>query len=190
MMSKLDFLTESLKNMKRIGTITQSSPYLARKMSSFIKKSDRVIVEYGAGDGAITRYILEQMHPEAILLSFEINETLHNNLSKIEDPRLFPICDGAQNLPRYLQEQGLSKADIIISGLPFLVLPEELMHDILATTKRTLREDGSFVQFHYATKLKKLYQSTFGNLESHFVLINTPPAFVYRCIKQSLHKAK
>lgn len=182
-MTKLDFLIVSLKNFKKTGTITQSSTSLAKKMASFISEDDRVIVELGGGDGAVTRHLLNNMHKDAILLTFEVNENLFDKLTKIEDSRFFPICDGAENLEKHLLIHQKAEVDTVISGLPFIVLPTKLTMEILDVCKKKLKTNGIFVQFHYATKLKKLYKSIFKNIETHFIVLNAPPAFVFKCIK-------
>ena len=64
-MNHLDFLREGLRNIKTVGTITRSSKALCKKMTEPVNfDKARIIVEYGAGDGVITKHILSQMHKE------------------------------------------------------------------------------------------------------------------------------
>jgi phospholipid N-methyltransferase len=183
--SKFDFLIEAVKNWKQAGAITQSGPNLCKAMVEHIdSNNDKVIVEYGAGDGVITKYILEQMPKDGILLSFEINDQLFQKLNEIDDDRLITVFDSAENLPTYLKKYGVEQIDTIISGIPFVVLPTELTVNILTISKKFLKANGIFVQFHYSKILKDLYKAIFGNYDTKMVLINTPPAFVFKCIKE------
>lgn len=184
--NKLDFFIESLKTIKKSGTITQSGPALCKVMTNHIQPDHKVIVEIGAGDGAITKYILKRMPKDAILLSFEINDTHHKKLLEIKDPRFHPILDSAEMIEKYLKIHGYNKADTIISSLPFRVLPTELTLTILSKCKRFLKDGGLFLQFHYSGKLKKLYKATFHEVSTQFVLLNAPPAIVFSCKKKAI----
>jgi phosphatidylethanolamine/phosphatidyl-N-methylethanolamine N-methyltransferase len=180
---KFEFLVEAVKNWKQSGAITQSGPNLCKAMVEHIDSSHKVIVEFGAGDGVITQYILDRMAPDAMLLSFEINESLFQKLDEINDPRLKSIFDSAENLQEHLDEHNIKLVDTVISGIPFVVLPTELTFKILTMAKDVLKPGGLFVQFHYSKILKDLYQTIFGNYDTKIILMNTPPAFVFTCEK-------
>ena len=178
---KLDFFLESIRTLKKSGTVTQSSKALCHAMTSHITEDHKVIVEIGAGDGAITTYILDKMAKDAVLYSFEINEAHFRKLQHIQDERLVPIFDSAANIKKHLTDKGHQKADTIISALPFLVMPTEVTLQIISACHKCLLSKSLFVQFHYSKKLKKLYKSTFKHVQTEFVLLNAPPAFVFRC---------
>ncbi len=183
--SKFEFLVEAVKNWKQSGAITQSGPNLCKAMVEHIDPlNDKIIIELGAGDGVITRHILDRMAPDARLFSFEINESLYQKLIEINDPRLIAIYDSAENLKEYLEEYKITEVDTIISGIPFVVLPTELTFSILTMSKEILKLGGFFVQFHYSKILKDLYQTIFGNYDTKVVLMNTPPAIVFTCEKK------
>ena len=181
-MDRISFLKESIKNFKSIGSITQSGEALCRRMSSHINYSDRVIVELGAGDGVITKHLLDNMHKDAILLCFEINDNYATKLAQIGDDRLNVIVDSAENLKFHLERFGFEKADIIISSIPFLVFSDDLRDSILNICKSCLHQNGRFVQFHYTLTMRNLYKSIFGKIQMSFVLLNAPPAYVYSCL--------
>lgn len=168
-----------------MGTVIRSGPSMCRKMTEFIEpQKDKIIVELGAGDGVITSYILDVMEADATLFVFEINADLCKVVSKIQDKRMILINDGAQNLQKYLDEYQITQVDMIISAIPFLVLPEELTQEILLLCKEKLKANGVFVQMHYAKTIQKLYKSIFGNVESFFVPLNIPPGYVFKCINK------
>jgi len=183
-MSRLKFFLEALKNFREVGTVTRSGNSLSKKMASFITKEDKYILELGAGDGAITKRILENMHPEGILLSFEINPNMFNQLKNIEDSRFFPINDSAENMELYMQKHKIEAFDSIASAIPYIVLPESLALKILNLCKKNLKTGKSYMQVHYAKTKVDLYKGVFGNLETYFVLFNIPPAYAFRSIKK------
>lgn len=180
-LKKLDFLIESIKTIKKSGTLTQSSTQLCKAMTSDINHNHKVIVEIGAGDGAITKHILSKMSKNARVFSFEINEAHFEKLLEFNDERLIPILDSAENIQLHLESYGYDKADIIISSLPFMVLSTELTFKILEKCHQSINKGSLFIQFHYSNGLKKLYKSTFNKVETEFVLLNAPPAIVFRC---------
>ena len=181
-MSRFKFLIEAIKNFREVGTITRSGKALSEKITSFITKEDKYVLELGAGDGVITRSILEKMHPDGKLLAFEINPNMFAILSKIEDPRFFPINDSAENMEKYMKEYKIDIFDSVVSAIPYIVLPEELAMKILGLCKKNLKKGNNYMQVRYAKTLASLYKSVFGNLETHFVLFNVPPAYAFRCI--------
>jgi phospholipid N-methyltransferase len=183
-LNKFEYLIESIKNWKNSGTITQSGPSLCKKMVEHIDSKTKYIAEYGAGDGVITKYILDKMPSDGLLLAFEINENLYELLCKINDPRLKPIYDSAEKIEEYCRMYEIENLDTIVSGIPFVVLPTELTIEILESSKKALKKKGLFVQFHYSKILKGIYQTIFQNFTTEYVLLNTPPAFVFRCEKQ------
>ena len=184
-MKKVKFLVHSLKNFQEMGTVIRSGSAMCRKMSQFIHKTDDlIIVELGAGDGAITSYILEAMSPNAKLFVFEINPELCEVIAKIDDHRVILINDGAQNMQFYMDKHNITEVDTIISAIPFLVLPDDLTQDILLLSKKLLKKGGMFIQMHYVQSIKKMYKTIFGNVETYFVPLNIPPGYVFRCEKE------
>ncbi len=182
-MNKIEFLREGLKNLKTVGTVAPSSKYLCQGMLRSVDFSKaNTIVELGPGDGVITEYILRAMRPEAKLFSFEVNEAFCELLqTKIIDSRFHLVQDSAVYMEKYLTENQQEKADYIISALPFSMLPEALMMEVLQESKKVLRPGGLFIQYHYSLFLKKIYQEVFKNVAIDFVALNIPPAFVFKC---------
>ena len=183
-MSKLKFFIEGLKNFREVGTVTRSSPALAKKMVSFIDGNEALtIVELGAGDGVVTRYILDKMSPNSKLVSIELNKKLFKLLAEIDDPRLIPVCGNVKNLESILTDLGIEEIDVLLSAIPFIVMPKKEAESIVTTCKNLLKKGGYYIQVHYAKSLKKFYERIFGNISVHFVAMNVPPAYSFVCIK-------
>jgi len=175
---------QAIKNFRQVGTVTRSGKALSEKIASFITKEDKHVLELGAGDGAITRRILDQMPADGKLLCFEINPKMYATLLEINDRRFHPINDSAEHMEEYMAEHGIEIFDAIVSAIPYIVLPEELALKILNLCKNNLKIGKNYMQVHYAKSLTSLYEGVFGNLETHFVLMNVPPAYAFRCVRQ------
>ncbi len=178
-MKKIEFFKEGLKNLKAVGAFIPTSKYASQAMIKHIDFQEaKIIVEYGAGDGVITKHILKAMRPDAKLLAFEINPVFCEQLRAIEDDRLVVIEDSAEKLGEYLAQYGATKTDFILSALPLVSLPKELGKRILDTSWEYLAWGGNYIQINYSTMAKKLYKHTFGNVDVDFVPRNMPPAFI------------
>ncbi len=174
-----NFFSESLKNIKTVGTLTRSSKFVCRKMVSQVDFSTaRTIVELGAGDGVITKHILAAMAPDARLLSFEVLPKMCELLRRIKDDRLTIVQDSAEYLGKHLEEMQLPKADAVISAIPFVAFSEEVSYRIVEAVKEQMKPGAPFIQLHYSLLTKKMYENVFGGVNVHFVPLNAPPAFV------------
>lgn len=108
------------QNFKEMGTVIRSSPAMCRNMVQYIdSRNDLIIVELGAGDGVITKYILDKMSKDAKLFVFEINPELCEVIASIKDDRLILINDGAQYMESILLKYEIETVDTIISAIPF-----------------------------------------------------------------------
>ncbi|WP_373942032.1 hypothetical protein OEG92_01170 [Polaribacter sejongensis] len=104
MNNRINFLKESIKNLKTLGTVTPSSRFLAERM---LKKIDfskvEVLVEFGPGNGAITKLILEKLPINATLICFEINDCFYNELSEIKNKQLIVVKSSAEKIEEELK---------------------------------------------------------------------------------------
>lgn len=178
-MSTIDFFREGLRNLKTVGTLTRSSKFLCKNLVGHVDFSKaQMLVELGAGDGVITKHILNEMGPDAKLLAFEVNPKFCDILRSIPDERLIVVEDSAENLGLHLNNAGAEEADVIISAIPFVALPKELGLKIVQECHHHLKDKGLYIQVHYSLLARKLYETIFGNVDINFVPLNVPPAFV------------
>jgi phospholipid N-methyltransferase len=185
MTNSLEFLKQSIKNLRTTGAVARSSKYLVKEMLKPVNfKKAKVIVELGAGDGVLTTEILDKMSPHTRLLCFEINPEFCKILRGIEDPRFTLIEDSAENLQAYMKTRHIKEVDYIISAIPFVALPDELAITIVEGCQKALKKSGIYVQFHYSPLIKSMYERIFGNVDLNFVALNIPPAFVMICKKK------
>lgn len=184
---RIDFLRESLRNLRSTGSVSPSSRFLCRAVANKIDPlKAKTVVELGPGDGVITRFILNRISPEARLVIFEINPVFIEKIrATFDDPRMTIVHDSAENMGQHFAALGITEVDYFISGIPFVMLPEALTESITRMCKQWLRESGKFVQFHYSPLLLRLYRRIFNNLRVEVVALNIPPAIVISCEKRT-----
>ncbi len=175
------FVRHFLADPRAVGSMIPSSRWLSRRLLAGIDwRTARIIVEYGPGTGVITRAILAQMHPEARLLAFEINDDFVEFLRRdIADPRLTVVAASAECVDRVLDEHGLAHCDAAISSLPFSIMPEPVRRRILAVTAKILAPGAAMVGYQYTTRWLRELQRSFGEVRVKFEPRNVPPAFVF-----------
>ena len=179
-MNKSSLFKELFINIKTTGAVTFSSKSLVNKMLSFADFTGaKTIVELGGGDGSITKGIIDRMDEDAVLLVFEISKHFCDNLAK-EFPQhnIHIICDSAENLDKYLDGRS---ADLILSSLPFSLIPKESRTEIYRKSKSNLSDNGIFIQICYSYMLKFQFASHFNHIRTAFTLKNFPPAFIMIC---------
>lgn len=182
-MNKIKFIRGFLKNWREVGSIIPSSRFLTSKMLEPIDfEKARVIVELGPGLGCITNKILENINKDARLIVFEINPDFCRELEKNKDNRLAIFNVSALDMAYHLKE---IKADYVISGIPLSTLADDSRLLLLKTIKNILSEGGVYIQFQYSLGAYKKLKSLFEKVVLKFTLFNTPPAFVYQCVKNS-----
>ncbi|WP_369048199.1 class I SAM-dependent methyltransferase [Tenacibaculum sp. UWU-22] len=183
---KFNFFKEAVKNYKTLGTVVPSSRYLAERMLKSIDFSNEiVIVELGPGNGAITHKILKNLSPKSTLICFEINDVFYNELVKIKNEQLIVLKASAEKITTELQKLGIAKTNYVISSLPLTILPKELSTTILEQCYKSLKADGLFIQYQYNLSYYRRLKSVFKTVLLDFEPLNFPPAFVYRCKKQT-----
>lgn len=165
--ASLDFLIQAVLHPKQLGTPFQSSKYL---INAIIKElSGKRIVELGAGNGGLTKGILSY-EPLTQLTSFEINDSLLENLVKINDPRLKIINASAENFPDYVDD-----FDCVVSGLPLSSMKKEIIERILENSRK-----ARFIQYKYFPT-KMLLEEYFKSVSAKIIFRNIPPAIIYNC---------
>ncbi|MCH2021669.1 MAG: methyltransferase domain-containing protein [Saprospiraceae bacterium] len=184
-MGALKFFIQGIKNFKEVGTFSRSSHFVAKTMTKdkhIDWENTKCVVELGAGDGPITKQILQKLRPDAKLLCFEINKKFAEELTEkfAHDKRITIINDDAKKLGEYIKDAGFQEADYVLSEIPFVIIPED---DIIEQAHKNLKNGGKFIQLHYSLAAKKRYERIFNNSEIDFVMLNVPPAFIHICEK-------
>ena len=183
-MERFEFFKRFLFSPCTIGSVTPSSAFLTEKM---VKPSEvcicHNIVELGAGTGVFTKNLMELKSSSCKLYLFEKDAKLASVLkSKFPDAKLF---SDAAKITELRRKGRIGQVDLIISGLPFSSIPCTTRHKILSGVFDLLKPGGKFITFQYSLHMLKELERTYDLVDVEFVLLNIPPAFIYRCTKVS-----
>ena len=194
-MSLRIFAAEALADFATTAAISPSSSHLASAMLEPLPLAKaRIAVELGAGTGAITGALLNELPPAAELLVFEINRRFFNHLKrKFPDPRLVLINSSAENLDLELRRRGHTRVDAVVSSLGLGLMPERERHSLFKRLLPFLHEKAALTQYQYIhcmqfengrlrrLNLRPLLRRYFGSVQSKIIWRNLPPAFVFTC---------
>ena len=194
-MSLATFTRNVVADFASTAAVAPSSRHLARAMVEPVSRNAlRTAVELGPGTGAMTHEILRHMHPDGILLAFEISPRFVDHLQRtIRDQRLHVIHAGAETAGEELQRRGIDKIDGAVSSLGIGLMDEALAGSIYASLLPSLRDGGVLTQFQYVHRVRmrsgrlehfdagKFLEQYFGCVETSRVWLNLPPAYVLTC---------
>jgi phospholipid N-methyltransferase len=176
------FLTKFLESPKSVGSVTPSSRFLTHKMLQPIDWCKALAVaELGSGTGVFTRGIERRMRHDCQVVLFEQDPEMRRRLS-VEFPAMLCRRD-ARELTRDLQITGIRSLDAVVSGLPFANFEQGLRDQILDEIVQALKPGGVFVTFQYSLQMRRQLREKFDRVETAWVPLNFPPAFVYICRK-------
>lgn len=185
--NKRKFFLEFFRHNSKVGSITPSSRFLAKKMLEDISfKDDIVIAEFGPGTGVFTKEIIRRMTPNSKLYVFELNNEFLDILKEkiTTSKQVNYINDSAGNIQQHLAKDGIEKVDYIVSSLPLSLFDEDIREEIIQNSYKSLKNNGIMTQFQYSEQCKSLFEDTFQQLKVKFTVLNIPPAFVYVCQKK------
>ena len=169
---------------RAVAAVTPSSRYLVdRTVKAMNLAHAKVIVEYGAARGVMTKRILEKMRPDAKLFAIEFNAALYAELKNVSDPRMTTIHGDVREIEKILARHGQNSADVIVSGVPFAFFSGRGRHELLAKTAGLLNPGGRFVAYQVTTHLIPMLPDYFSKVDTQFEVRNLPPHFVFTALK-------
>jgi phospholipid N-methyltransferase len=183
-MSTLTYLKSFFKD-KDVASVTPTSQFCVRHVCRPIDfEKDITVVEYGAGAGVFSRFLLQQMTTDSRLALFETNPLLFEKLKEIDDPRALFYQESVEHVTSVLPEDFVGKTDFIISGIPFSFLDDEAKASVLKQSYELLRKGGKFLAYQTSGHLKTPLEQTFGNVKTNWEWRNIPPMTVYEAEKR------
>lgn len=182
------FFGQFVRSPATIGALAPSSQRLAEVVCAPVpERGDPVIVELGPGTGPFTAEIQRRLGGRGHHLAVELNERLATLLAG-RFPAADVVCDDAARLPELLAERGLSRADAVVSGLPWAAFPRDLQLRLMDAVTSVLSPVGAFTTFSYihaiplppARRFRELLAERFEEVvPGRTVWRNAPPAFVF-----------
>lgn len=181
MRAALHFLGQAAVNFRQTGAIAPSSRRLARALAEAVGEvpAGRVIIELGPGSGIVTD-ALRRRHPDCAILAVEYNRSFAQRLAD-RLPAVMVVRGCASALPEHLQRGGFSCDQVaaVVSGLPLLSLPDELVGRVLDAVRAVLPAGRRFVQFTYLqSAFRRLDHGGFHAERPRRVWLNMPPAVI------------
>lgn len=187
------FLKKFLQNPGEIGSVIPSSAHLAEAMTEQLSKlppGDRCILEVGAGTGAITKHLIQQLTEgdtlDIVELAPEFCEILAQKYSDHPNVRIH-CCSILEWSPE-------KPYDTIISSLPLNALDHLLVSEILEKFLEIGAPGCAISYYEYAAlpALKSLFskennrEAIIQFIEDHgdtssIIWANLPPARVHHC---------
>lgn len=178
-----DFLKAAVHSPQSIGAIAPSSARLAKMMAQrAVADHPDVILEVGAGDGAITKALLNARRPETTLWICERNPTLGKTLQTLlkEETNVQLFIGDITNFP----PAWLGRVDVVVSGLPFASFSQNLRDQLLQTFHDLLQPGGHFIAFQYTRLHFKTFRRYFSEHSYSFTFQNLPPAYVFEGVQK------
>lgn len=180
------FLKRWLRRPLAMGAVVPSGRLLAEAMAratlAAIADLPGHVVELGAGTGQVTKSLLAAGIPPHRLALVERDPELAAFLRRhFPEPKI--IEGDAARLPRLLAAQGIDQIAAVVSSLPLLSLPAEVVNGIVHGVFDTLPRGAALVQFTYGPTppvprdlREKLH---LAGVSGRRIWRNVPPAVVW-----------
>jgi phosphatidylethanolamine/phosphatidyl-N-methylethanolamine N-methyltransferase len=177
------FIKSWIDDPGRTGSVTPSSPFLARRMASFVDPAiPGPVIEIGPGTGPVTEALVAQGVDPSRLVLVEFDPTFCR-LLRARYPRATVVQGDAYSLKRLLAGLMQNPAAGVVSGLPLFTKPLRMRLRLLFDALDLMAPGAPFVQFTYnaVPPLPKRLERVSAE-PSERVWMNIPPArvWVYR----------
>lgn len=187
MRAALHFLGQAAVNFRQTGAIAPSSRRLARALAEAVGDipAGQVIIELGPGSGIVTD-ALRRRHPGSTILAVEFNASFARRLAE-RLPAVVVVHGCASDLSEHLRSRklGCDQVAAVVSGLPLLSLPDELVERVLESVRLVLPPGRRFVQFTYLQSVfRRLDHRGFHAERPRRVWLNMPPAVILPFTRQ------
>lgn len=179
-MAHLDYLKTALKDYK-VAALTGSSQYTIRKIIKEIEPHYEYVIEYGAGEGVMTREILRRLPATGRVCAIERNNFLADRLEQIRDSRLIVLREDVLNLSTRLNYLGIPRIDMIISGIPFSFwagMSFENREAIIKHAYQSLAPGAKFVAYQFTPILFPILKKFFKKTSWYYEIRNFLPYFI------------
>src|ERR1700761_5251462 len=146
------FLKRWLRRPFAMGAVVPSGRLLGEAMAratlAALAGRDGHVIELGAGTGEVTKALLAAgIAPDRLALIERDPELVAFLRRHFRGPRI--VEGDAARLPKLLAAEGVAKVATVVSGLPLLSLPGEVVTGIVHGVFDALPKGAALVQFTY-----------------------------------------
>jgi phospholipid N-methyltransferase len=183
-----------LRSPRTVGALTASSRALAVAMVDGLDlEQPGHVVELGPGTGVFTAAIAERLGKQTRFLAVDIDPAFVQQIRK-RWPAIECVCASAERLDELVAAREMFPIDHIVSGLPFVSLPQDMTRQVLESVAAVLKPGGSFTTFQYlhgyglpqAASFRRAMTARMGAQPiTKLVVRNVPPAVVITWKKDS-----
>ncbi|BDG72211.1 hypothetical protein Rmf_21400 [Roseomonas fluvialis] len=174
------FLRRWAANPLQMGSVVPSSPALGRRIAALIERSgDEVVVELGAGTGAITRALLDGGVPPERLVVVEIVPDMAEHLAR-RFPGVRVVQGDAFALPEALPAALHGRIGTAICGIPLVLLPLEQQRRFVAAVEAVAPGRGFLLYTYCITSPLPWRALGLTARREAWTPLNLPPASVWR----------
>ena len=181
-MISLNFLKIALKDYK-VAAVAESSKHAVKAVMAQFDAKSKYVVEYGPGNGVITRALLAKMPKDGMLFVIELVPDFIPELNAINDARLKVVQGDVSTLSGKLLEFGVPHIDTVVSGIPFSFFNKKTRETVIKNTHVSLRSGGVFLVYQFSLLIRPLLKKYFRSVSFSFEPRNVPPYFVMRAEK-------
>ncbi len=180
------FLKRWLRQPLAMGAVMPSGPLLTKALAQTVlhemQGRDGHVVELGAGTGEVTKALLAAgIAPERLALVERDPELVAFLRRHFRGPRI--IEGDAARLPKLLAAEGMTSIATVVSGLPLLSLPGDVVTGIVHGVFEALPRGAALVQFTYgpAPPIPKPLRESLQlvGTRGRRIWRNVPPAVVW-----------
>lgn len=172
------FLKTALRD-KDVGAISISSQYVIDRVLRYVPTTARTVLEYGPGEGVLTKALLHRLPATGTLIAIETNQDFVAKLTAINDPRLIVLEGKAQDEVVTVAATTPAPIDVAVASIPFSFLSPSERRDVVDATRALLAPDGVLIIFHQYTPLMYgILKEYFADVSVSFVARNMLPCFV------------
>jgi phosphatidylethanolamine/phosphatidyl-N-methylethanolamine N-methyltransferase len=178
------FLRRAVRRPHLFGSPAPSGRALAAQLAGLLPDSGRpTVVELGAGTGALTTRIRDRLPAGSRLLAVELDEVLATHLAA-RLPGVDVRQGDAEHLPELLAAAGITRADAVVTSLPWTLLPGHRRDAALDAIAAALTPEGMATAVLTRTalpgrarELRQAFEARFAEVEAMPVVWrNVPPA--------------
>ncbi|MBR0679192.1 methyltransferase domain-containing protein [Roseomonas eburnea] len=174
------FLRRWMANPLQMGSVVPSSPALGRRVAALVERQgDEVVVELGAGTGAISRALLAGGVPPERLVVVEIVPEMARHLAR-SLPGVTVIEGDAFALSEALPAALHGKVGTAICGIPLVLLPTEQQRRFVAAVESVAPGRGFLLYTYCATSPLPYRKLGLTARREAWTPLNLPPASVWR----------
>jgi phosphatidylethanolamine/phosphatidyl-N-methylethanolamine N-methyltransferase len=174
------FLRRWAANPLQMGSVVPSSPALGKRIAALVERAgDEVVVELGAGTGAITRALLAGGVPAERLVVVEIVPDMAQHLARAF-PGVTVVQGDAFALPEALPAALKGRVGTAICGIPLVLLPIEQQRRFVAAVEAVAPGRGFLLYTYCITSPLPWHALGLTARREAWTPLNLPPASVWR----------